>query len=65
LEVCVRDTYILAIESSCDETSIAITKNGVEVIKNLTHSQIKDFADLGGVIPEVASRLHITNFNPL
>ncbi len=50
----------LAIETSCDDTSISILK-GVEVISLKTFSQIKDHAKFGGVIPEVASRLHSEN----
>lgn len=49
--------YILAIETSCDDTSISILE-GIEVISLKTFSQIKDHAKFGGVIPEVASRLH-------
>ncbi|MFV0288158.1 MAG: tRNA (adenosine(37)-N6)-threonylcarbamoyltransferase complex transferase subunit TsaD [Mycoplasmatales bacterium] len=56
-----RDIYILAIESSCDETSIAIVKNGVEVVAQVTNTQIKAFEDLGGVVPEMASRMHADN----
>lgn len=53
--------YILAIESSCDETSIAIVKNGVEVITNIVSSQINVHELFGGVVPEIASRMHIEN----
>lgn len=55
-----EDIYILAIESSCDETSIAILKNK-ELIKQITNTQIDKFKDLGGVVPEMASRMHTTN----
>ena len=51
---------ILAIESSCDETSIAITKEG-ELIANIISSQIEVHQKYGGVMPEVASRLHLEN----
>ena len=56
-----KDIYILAIESSCDETSIAIVKNGVEVITNIVSSQINVHELFGGVVPEIASRMHIEN----
>ena len=51
---------ILAIESSCDETSIAITKNG-ELIANIISTQIEIHQKYGGVMPEIASRLHLEN----
>lgn len=51
---------ILAIESSCDETSIAITKNG-ELLANIVSTQIEIHEKYGGVVPEVASRLHLEN----
>jgi N6-L-threonylcarbamoyladenine synthase len=60
-----KNVHILAIETSCDDTSIAIVKNGNEVVKNLVASQIENFAKLGGVIPEAASRLHFENFHAL
>ncbi len=53
-----NDVYILAIESSCDETSMAIVKNGKEVISLSTTTQIKVHAEYGGVVPEIASRMH-------
>ena len=56
-----KDIYILAIESSCDETSIAIVKNGVEVITYIVSSQINVHELFGGVVPEIASRMHIEN----
>ncbi len=56
-----NDIYILAIESSCDETSIAIIKNGCEVIALKTNTQISTHEKYGGVIPEVASRMHCEN----
>lgn len=55
-----KDVYILSIESSCDETSIAIVKNGREVLSNIVSSQIEIHRRFGGVVPEVASRNHIT-----
>lgn len=54
-----KDTIILAIESSCDETSIAIVKNGREVLSNVISSQIDIHRAFGGVVPEIASRKHI------
>ena len=50
---------ILAVESSCDDTSVAIVKNGREVIALQTFSQIKKHEIFGGVVPEVASRCHL------
>ena len=55
------DTYILAIESSCDETSMSIIKNGTEEICTITNTQIDIHKKFGGVVPEVASRSHIEN----
>lgn len=52
---------ILAIETSCDETSIAIVQNGKKVIEQVTNTQIEKFKDLGGVVPEMASRMHAQN----
>lgn len=56
-----KDTYILAIESSCDETSVSIIKNGREEIHTVVLSQMDIHATFGGVVPEVASRHHIEN----
>lgn len=53
------DTYILAIESSCDEMSASIIKNGVEEIKTIVLSQMDIHKKYGGVVPEIASRCHI------
>ena len=58
-----KDTYILAIESSCDETAVAIVKNGKEVMANVVATQIDVHKDFGGVIPEVASRIHVENIS--
>ena len=49
----------LGIESSCDETSVAVVKNGREVLSNVINSQIKIHEKYGGVVPEIASRNHI------
>ncbi|SEN97793.1 N6-L-threonylcarbamoyladenine synthase [Amphibacillus marinus] len=54
-----HSTYILAIETSCDETAVAIIKDGTEVIANVVASQIKSHQRFGGVVPEVASRHHV------
>lgn len=56
-----KDVYILAVESSCDETSIAIVKNGHEVISCVVLSQMDTHALYGGVVPEIASRMHVEN----
>ncbi|MCX6807424.1 MAG: tRNA (adenosine(37)-N6)-threonylcarbamoyltransferase complex transferase subunit TsaD, partial [Patescibacteria group bacterium] len=50
---------ILAIETSCDETAVAIVKNGREILSNEIYSQINIHAQYGGVVPEVAAREHI------
>ncbi|WP_156914212.1 tRNA (adenosine(37)-N6)-threonylcarbamoyltransferase complex transferase subunit TsaD [Paucisalibacillus globulus] len=53
------DTYILGIETSCDETAVAIIKNGREIISNVVASQIDSHKRFGGVVPEIASRHHV------
>ena len=53
--------YILAIESSCDETSASIIKDGKEEISTVVLSQMDTHANFGGVVPEIASRMHIEN----
>ena len=58
-----EDTYILAIESSCDETAAAVMKNGREVCSNVIFSQIELHKLYGGVVPEIASRKHIEKIN--
>ena len=55
-----KDVIILSIESSCDETSVAVVRNGREVLSNIIASQIEIHRRFGGVVPEVASRNHIT-----
>lgn len=55
-----KDVVVLSIESSCDETSIAVVRNGREVLSNIVASQIDIHRRFGGVVPEVASRNHIT-----
>lgn len=56
-----KDVYILSVESSCDETSMAIVKNGCEVISHTILTQMDTHALYGGVVPEIASRMHIEN----
>lgn len=56
-----KDIYILGIESSCDETSCSIVKNGCEEIATVISSQIDIHKDYGGVVPEIASRNHVKN----
>ena len=51
--------YILAIETSCDETAAAIIKNGSEIVSNVVSSQIDSHKRFGGVVPEIASRHHV------
>ena len=58
-----KDILILGIESSCDETSIAVVKNGREVLSNIINSQIKVHELYGGVVPEIASRMHTEVIN--
>ena len=50
---------ILSFESSCDETSVAVTRDGIEVLSNEVLSQIDIFKDYGGVVPEISSREHV------
>ncbi|MBL3531269.1 tRNA (adenosine(37)-N6)-threonylcarbamoyltransferase complex transferase subunit TsaD [Companilactobacillus zhachilii] len=54
-----KDTLILSFESSCDETSVAVIKNGKEILANIIATQIKSHQRFGGVVPEVASRHHV------
>ena len=60
-----EDVYILAIESSCDETAAAVVKNGRTVLSNIISSQIALHTLFGGVVPEIASRKHIEKINPV
>ena len=57
------DEYLIAIESSCDETACAVLKNGEELLSNVVSSQINVHTRFGGVVPEVASRLHVENIS--
>ncbi len=54
-----NDRYILAIESSCDETSVAVLKNDKDLLSNIIASQVESHKRFGGVVPEVASRHHV------
>jgi N6-L-threonylcarbamoyladenine synthase len=56
---------ILAIETSCDETSVAIVRDGTEVLANVVSSQIELHSEFGGVVPEVASRAHLELLEPV
>ena len=58
-----KDVITLAIESSCDETSASILKNGRDVLSNIISTQIETHKKFGGVVPEVASRKHIENID--
>ena len=58
-----KDTLILAIESSCDETAASVVKNGRSVLSNVISSQIDLHKLYGGVVPEIASRKHIEKIN--
>lgn len=59
------DTVILGIESSCDETAAAIVRNDTEVLANVVSSQIDVHREFGGVVPEVASRIHVENISAI
>lgn len=54
-----KDTIILGIETSCDETAVAVVKNGTEILSNTVASQIESHKRFGGVVPEIASRHHV------
>ena len=56
-----KDILVLGIESSCDDTSVAVVKNGREVLSNVISSQIDIHKLFGGVVPEIASRNHTKN----
>lgn len=58
-----KDIYTLGIESSCDETAVAVVKNGREIISNIINTQIPIHTLYGGVVPEIASRNHIQNIS--
>jgi N6-L-threonylcarbamoyladenine synthase len=56
---------VLGIETSCDETAVAVVDDGTVVLSNLIASQVHLHERFGGVVPEVASRAHLENINPL
>jgi len=56
---------VLGIETSCDETAVAVVEDGRKVLSNLISSQAELHARFGGVVPEVASRAHLESINPL
>lgn len=58
-----QDIKILAIETSCDETAASVVKNGREVLSNVIATQIDLHKKFGGVVPEIASRMHIEKIN--
>ncbi len=58
-----NDTVILAMESSCDETAVAVIKNGHEILSNVVSTQIAIHRRYGGVVPEIASRKHLELIN--
>ena len=60
-----KNEIILAVESSCDESALAIVKNGKEIIANTVNTQIAEHQKYGGVYPELASRLHLQNMPKL
>lgn len=57
------ETIIMAIESSCDETAVAVIKNGTELLSNVVSTQIEVHKRYGGVVPEIASRKHLEMIN--
>ncbi|QUH24882.1 tRNA (adenosine(37)-N6)-threonylcarbamoyltransferase complex transferase subunit TsaD [Serpentinicella alkaliphila] len=65
LSKCKKEVITLAIETSCDETSVSVLKNGRRVLSNVIHSQIDQHKKFGGVVPEVASRQHIELINQI
>ena len=60
-----EDVYILAVETSCDETAAAVTRNGPQVLSNIVASQVDWHSKFGGVVPELASRKHLEFINPV
>lgn len=60
-----KDVLVLAIETSCDETAAAVVKNGRYVMSNIISTQIETHKKYGGVVPEIASRMHVQNINPI
>jgi len=60
-----EDIYILAFETSCDETAAAVSKNGLEILSNTVSSQVDLHKKFGGVVPEIASRKHLEFLLPV
>ena len=60
-----KDIYILGIETSCDETSAAVVKDGRQILSNVIASQVNWHQKFGGVVPEIASRKHVELINPV
>ena len=60
-----KDTVILGIESSCDETAASVVVNGRRVLSNVIASQVDLHAEYGGVVPEIASRKHVELILPV
>ena len=58
------DLIVVALESSCDETACAVLKNG-QVLSSVISSQIDIHKEYGGVVPEIASRNHVVNVEPV
>ena len=58
-------TLVLGLESSCDETAAAVIENGCRVVSSVISSQVEIHAPFGGVVPELASRAHVTNIIPV
>ncbi|HEX9717313.1 MAG TPA: tRNA (adenosine(37)-N6)-threonylcarbamoyltransferase complex transferase subunit TsaD, partial [Actinomycetota bacterium] len=61
----VTPVRVLGIETSCDETAVAVTEDGRKVLASLVASQTDLHARFGGVVPELASRAHVEALNPL
>src|SRR2546421_6479715 len=59
------ETYILGIESSCDETAAAVVRSGEKIVSNVVFSQIATHQPYGGVVPELASREHLRAIVPV
>ena len=58
-------TLVLGIETSCDETAVALVMGGSDVVSSVVSSQVDIHAEFGGVVPEIASRAHLEVLNPL
>mgnify|MGYP006301479617 FL=1 len=60
-----EDIKILAVETSCDETAAAVSKNGLDILASVVASQVDWHKKYGGVVPEIASRKHMEFINPV